>query len=178
MPNYCDFEMKIIGNEESRERFISYLNANYHYNIIDNDNYELDYCTADKHFFRVFEAEKIDEIFYNQIDPDFTIVSGNCAWSVITCMFNEPEGTYYGDWASHNFYNCDNFKGTHILEATKELNLMVEIFSMESGLDFMEHYVIDNGKLLVNDCQNYIEDYNEETEEAIITGGIDWEYTI
>lgn len=178
MPNYCDFEMKIKGSKENREKLISYLNADYHYDIKDNNEYTLKKCTADKHFFRVFEADEIEEGYYTTSDRDYSILTGSCAWSVVTCMFDDDNGTYYGSWKKNNFYDCKDFRGTHMIEVTKDLDLEVEIFSKEDGCGFMEHYVLNKGELLIEECVDYREEYDEESEEVSEIGGMEWNYTI
>ena len=64
MPNYCNFEMKIKGEEENIKKMISYLGAEYDFDIkeIDGEK-EIVYstCTSDKHFYRIFNVCLYDE---------------------------------------------------------------------------------------------------------------------
>ena len=45
---------------------------------------------------------------------------------------------------------------TSIDKVSKELDLLIEIVSEERGFNFTEHYVIDNGEILVNECNDLI----------------------
>lgn len=180
MPNYCDYEMKINGKKENVEKLISYLQAEYSYK--GDGTVE---CSADKHFFRVFGADVLEEY---EIDPGkedtlyTAIVGGCCAWSVYSCMM-QGEHTYYNRVKESN---KKEFYGTHMIEATRELDLEVEIFSEEPGCGFMEHYRIDKGEVLVDDCVDWCElydeegepIYDEETGEQETEGGVEWAYTI
>ena len=60
-----------------------------------------------------------------------------------------------------------------MFKATADLNLMVEMFSKESGLQLAEHYIIQNGKMLKSEVKNYkrffleMFDSKEEAEKEI-----------
>ena len=170
MPNYCDYELKIKGEKENVMKVVSYLQADY--------SYENGYsnCTADKHFFRVFEADTA----YEQIEDDglfSVVVYGYCAWSVYCCMFKGVH-TYYNDWTEGKKAKLNEpFKGINMEDITKELNLTVEIFSSEPGVGFMEHYLVENGEILVNECVKYYEQENEEGDYEGV-GGLEWAYAI
>lgn len=193
MPNYCNYGMKIKGKKENVDKMISYLQADYEYikakniapNLFEEDDieyYKLDKCTADKHFFRVFEAEHDKDSDEEREDGMVAAyVQGYCAWSVHSCMFSGPH-TYYTDW---NQCKCDDFRGTHMQQATKDLGLVVEIFSEESGCCFMEHFVVDKGEIIENECVDWEELYDEDGEpildengEQMSKGGLDWDFTI
>lgn len=196
MPNYCNYSMKIKGKEENVNKLISYLNADYHYSshmVGETKMYRLEDCTEEKHFFRVFSAveeELYEEKFGN--DTVAKVVSGDCAWSVSVCMF-PGFMSYYNSWTEKrdavtgksNKDLCDDFRGTNMLEATKELGLVVEIFSEEGGCEFMEHYLIDNGETIEEECVEWRELHDDDGEpildengDIMTEGGLDWEFSI
>ena len=151
MPNLCHYIAKIKGDKKDVETLLSYLESGYTY-FKDNETYPwLDekykmnftdgdkhlYCDADKHFWRVFECDKFEE------DDDgqeyYVMVEGDCAWSVHSCMFEGPL-TYSDISKDDGFYRLKKEHSTTMEEATKKLNLTVEIFSSEPGVGFAEHY--------------------------------------
>lgn len=190
MPNYCNYEMKIKGKKENIEKMYSFLKADYCYHRRKPESEKTPTeCTADKHFFRVFECELLDndaikppETFEEAVklvsdDIYSIVVEGYCAWSVFSCMFEGPH-TYYSDFVADMGKDNPNFKGITIPIASKELDLEIEIFSKEPGMGFMEHYVVDKGLTIIEDCIDYSEEYDEETDEYTESGGIEWNYTI
>lgn len=185
MPNYCGYDMKVIGVKEKVEEFIKVLKADYSYS---NNNFSFD-----RHMFRVFDAAVYDE----EINDDNYIayINGNCAWSVATCMF---ENGYYKD-VKERF--PDIFRGTTVVDESKKLQLKIEIFSEECGMCFQEHYLIDNGNIKIDESvdwqEYYLGDYKTKSEaekdlETTITdeewkehktdyierGGFEWDYSI
>lgn len=183
MPNLCSYELKAVGTKENQQKLLETMKADY--KIDKNDPI---------HMWRIFDA---DEYRDDTISDNEMIISGNCAWSVHSCMF-DGDGTYQKD--------DETGKGTTIVALSKELDLIIEIFSEECGYGFMEHFLIDKGELKINDCIDYNEYSNEyETYEEFIeeemdgdstivskeqfeqaknddeyikVGGIDWEFTI
>ena len=97
MPNYCNYEMKIKGRKENVDKFVSYVKADYHYDEIINENNDKEAVykelTSDKHFYRIFEACIIDEEIFENGDSE-VIISGYCAWSILSCM-TDDFGSYY-----------------------------------------------------------------------------------
>lgn len=181
MANYCNFELRVSGKDENVKKFFDCLKSNYRYadKITSAQkeeylhgykrHYEKDgihlFSDAEKHFFRVFDVNLDDEYF----DGSNTVllISGYCAWSVWVCMFrgskfeeNDSE-TYYSD--NYGIY-CALQKehATNMEDITKELDLVVEIFSYEPGVGFAEHYLVDNGTIIVNECVDYKEVYLED----------------
>lgn len=153
MPNYCNFWMKACGEKKDCLKLLEIMQRDYN-------------CTADDqpHLWRVFEAESTKETD-NSIE-----ISGYCAWSVETCMF-DGDGTYQsGDTTG---------KGTTIDKISKELNLDIEIFSEESGMEFAEHYIIIDGRITVAEETKFsefcLEDYEtpEEANEDLGLSGAD-----
>lgn len=167
MANKCIYEMKVKGNKDKIEKLLSYLKADYRY-----DDIKLLECTADKHFFGIFKCEVIKKEKNNGFYE--YILSGICAWSVKYCMFKD-------DYSFHSSYmklNKNNFKGTTLVEESRILNLDIEIFSEEMVSEFMEHFLIKKGEILINDCINYTEEYDELLDEYKYVGGVEWNYQI
>lgn len=130
MPNICNFDMKISGKKKDIERLYKMLN----------------YDESEKYrFYRVIECFYIYEEDLEDVDDNeyiSTFISGECARSVETCMLIE---------------DADKYEDlTSIDKVSKELNLLIEIVSEERGFNFTEHYVIDNGEILVNECNDLI----------------------
>lgn len=180
MPNYCSYSMKVkSGKEENIKEFLEIMRADYNYN-----EEGVNVCNT-RHFFRIFEAEpqqiaegkenKDLEIGKDDDGKFYMIIDGYCAWSIYMCMFS-GEGTYY--YCKANAEHGDKSMGVHIEEISKELKLDIEIFSEETGLEFMEHYIIEEGDLVLEEEFDYQELYDEETDEYTPIGGIDWTFTI
>ena len=141
MPNICDFRMKAVGNRESLKMLEKILIEDYDYldeEYINNKN-------NIKHLSRVFSAH-VEESYFNNNDDGFICVCGECAWSVDTCMLS-GDGTYY------NMNKNTQSNVTCLEEITKELGLVIEIFSEEYGMEFTEHILVNNGNVLINDVQ-------------------------
>lgn len=163
MPNYCSFDLKAVGKKENLLKLISYLKADYNYDSM----METCECSADKHFYRIFDFDVNEP--QDIIEGSFTGY-GCCAWSVWSCMF-DGDSTYY----DHN-KNIPYAKHTNMLEASKELDLEIEIYSEESGINFEEHFLIRKGVLVDHKCVDYENNYEldedgEETGEWEKVGG-------
>lgn len=163
MPNYCSYTMRVAGKKkENVEEFIKVIQADY--------NYLANKFTAPRHLFRVFEAESEDIVENN--GKFSTMIYGNCAWSVYSCMMEGP-ATYYSDCIHE--YN-ENFKGTTLVQESMLLNLDIEVFSKEPGIQFSEHYLIQNGEIIIDDETLYQEHYLEaygDFEEFVEETGYD-----
>lgn len=195
MPNYCDFNMKIVGERKDIEELIAVLNCDYSYKRISPDHingktyplvhqpaspiyyttngYRLARFTGPRHMFRVFEAyvdRSVDE-------PNASYISGYCAWSVYSCMF-KGDYTYYNDFLKDYGNRYIGFMGTTLPDESRRLNLKVEVYSEESGCAFMEHFLIDNGEILIEDCidieyEDILDENGEETGEWKTIGGFE-----
>lgn len=180
MPNYCDFDMKIVGERKNIEEFIAVLNSHYDYEPVSPDHirgktyplvhqppspiyyttngYRLAKLTGPRHMFRVFEAyvdRDLDEV-------NASYINGYCAWSVYSCMF-KGGCTYYNDFIKGYDNKYIGFMGTTLPDESRRLNLKIEVYSEESGCAFMEHFLIDNGEILIEDCVDV--DYEEVLDE-------------
>ena len=184
MPNYCSYSMKVKGTPKNVEEFFNIMQANYSYQedgtCIDPNTGEI----VERHFWRVFEAYIVDDETSGNIRS--TIINGDCAWSVHSCM-RSGRGTYQSDYPDRN--------GTTLQDESARLNLSIEVFSEECGCCFMEHYVYVNGREIVGDCVEWseyctedfetVEEMNEEYDtnftqeefeenEYLSVGGMEW----
>ena len=78
MPNYCNYQMKVKGNNENINEFISMMN----------------YTHPQKQFYRVFSADVYES------EDDYVCISGDVAWSVYCAFLSltgkcEHTGKYY-----------------------------------------------------------------------------------
>ena len=170
MPNYCSYNMKIIGSRKNCDEFIRRLKS------YDEPN----------HFWRIFEATVYDEQVADGDNSDNVSFSidGYCAWSLESCC--RSSGYSHG---------IDLFEVN-----TRDLNLKMEAYSREPGLEFEEHYIYDHGECLADECvsigvywwdkdeyptyEEYLADnegappeceFDEDTDEALIGGfGDSW----
>ena len=202
MPNYCYYEMRVKGKPENVNQFILSLQSDYGYTPVEISNRMLTYPRgkmliypndnnrrvfkvrqqiSSPHLFRVFEANLIrDQCYYIPPDENGDIIrtiSGYCAWSVYSCMF-EGRCTYYNDFMRDFGIRYIGFFGTTIPKLSRLLNLDIEIFSEETGVCFQEHYRVTNGNIIINDEVHITVDYDEETQEDNIQGGFDWKFNI
>ena len=114
---------------------------------------------------RVYSCDEVERYDYgNNIIS--TLVCGDCAWSVLTAMCA---------WG--------RFDTPSLESETKRLNLIVEVYSTETGCAFQEHFLIKKGIVEINDCVDYeehwiadyenIEEYNEEWETNFTADMVD-----
>lgn len=127
MANNCDFTMMVRGKSEDAATFYRYLT---------------DYDNSPKYFARIFSAT-IDDESVSDNGLKTLRISGDCAWSVYSCMC-EGDDTYFSDDLTG--------KLTCLREATKELHLEVEIRSTEPGFNFWEHFWYKDGECLCDEC--------------------------
>lgn len=115
--------------------------------------------------YEIWDDEKVD-----RRDGTVAVLGyGDCAWSVLTAMRN------YGG------------RAPSLESETERLGLKIEIYSSEPGCAFQEHVIIDNGKVIEEECVDYeehwvwefdtIEEYNKEygtnfTEDMVDEGNI------
>ncbi len=165
--------MKVAGKPENIREFIEVIQYKHHTRSLS----------------RVFEAGIDDEESINA--EGYVYITGDCAWSVHTCMM-EGQGAYVNDSIDENrkallelgelkkdlgndlikkaFFNkkkkeLESFPDSSLIRESEILNLTIEVFSEECGMCFSEHLVVSNGKIIVNDCENYYEYYFEEEDE-------------
>lgn len=136
MPNLCCFEMRIRGKKEDCLKFLQ------------KDNYE-----EENHFWRFFNFDSIEELGDNE-DYEIGIV-GSCAWSLEVCCRNSHPVDYNNEYGNKKDLFAEN---------TKNFNLVMEVFSNESGCCFAEHYIYNKGKCKLCDEVHYFEGYWDKEE--------------
>lgn len=119
--------MRVCGQKENVEQFVK---------IIKNGD--------TRRLSRVFDAY-VDESLKLPNGWVRASVSGTCAWSVYSCMW-EGEHTYFDQ-------SKDPTRTSLIIES-REKELDIEVYSEESGLGFEEHYRVKNGEILENEERN------------------------
>ena len=171
MPNICDFDMLVEGKKKDVDTFIKWLEADYHYFVDDSGIPKLE-CSSDYHFYRVFDVY-YDEINAKDDEVIRQVISGDCAWSVTVCMLRNCGSLYYKRTDDDEFK--DIRKDIDLVESSWLLNLKIEVYSKEPGMCFAEHYLIDNGKIVIDDCTEYQEiclveyETKEQAEEDLNT---------
>ena len=60
-----------------------------------------------------------------------------------------------------------------IVRLTEEYEVSVEMYSEETGFAFQEHYYIDKGKIICDECVDYIEICVDDLDEEEIEEEID-----
>lgn len=143
MANNCDFEMNIAGEKAAVNEFVQMLKWEGPF--------------EEQGLGRIYDFDEIEVKTLAKVN-DKELISlqggGDCAWSVLTAMMQE----YRKDFPS-------------LESETKRLGLALEVWSSESGCTFQEHYIIDKGNVLVDECVTYIEYWpdcmDEEEIEAL-----------
>lgn len=107
-----------------------------------------------------------------EFDPGLVIESGGCAaydvafdckWSFVTSFEEDGVNAMFGEGPEFTKYFHD-FCGDH--------KVGIEAYSEESGCGFEEHYVITpDGRIIVSDCVNMSESYDEDKDEWTKEGG-------
>lgn len=148
MANICSFSMKVRGKHEDIEKFYNAMSQN-----------------GNIWMGRGAEAE----INYDD-EAGTAMIDGWCKWSIQSALIDNAISmrTKPEMWAFGNA-DVDSLMFITLLEATEKWNLVMEVYSEESGCCFQEHYVFDNGEVLCDDCVDYEEywfDDYETKEEA------------
>lgn len=173
MANICDFSMFVIGKKNDIEAFYNALTQEGNFWIgrgvndtelnleiykNDNCNAEIDYCAE---------------------------INGWCKWSVYSALIDNAISMrdnntkwYFGD------VDVNKLHFITLYEASKKWNLSIEIFSAEGGMCFQEHYIVNNGDVIADECVDWrdgwdISDYDskedfEEENDMTITDE-EWE---
>ena len=92
------------------------------------------------HFFRIFSCE----VYEKGVEDNgmyYYKICGDCAWSLESCC---RASGYSG--------------GVDLFEVnTRDLQLIMEAYSKEVGMEFQEHYIYKYGKCLADECEKYCE---------------------
>ena len=133
MANQCDFILYVTGQEKDILEFKKRLQGD---------------SKTDKRYYGIDFTEDFGFIGLNNSLVSLEI-SGACAWSVENCFLKT--GYKYDD------FKLNHSNSTTLEEDTKELNLVVEVFSTEAGNRFQEHYVVSFGDVEVDEVLDYAE---------------------
>lgn len=135
MANVCSFDMKVVGRYQDVCNFYSCLQG--------VDEFEDSQMST-----RIYDAD-CWEVNDADTENSFMLISGSCAWSVVTAFIDRS--------SSPDEPTAVSF--------SKDCNLSLEFFSEECGLEFAEHYIIKDGKILVEEEVKYSEYYIEDVED-------------
>ena len=162
MANICNFSMVVKGKKENIEQFTDMMQQKG--TVWMGRGAVIDFT----------DMEELENGKYRcQID-------GDTKWSVQSSMIDnaismrtEPEKWSFG--------NTDKTKLTFVtmFEACNQLQLDMEVYSEECGVGFEEHFIFIDGELIIDECVDIVEKYNEETMEYERYGGFgDWDFEI
>ena len=108
-------------------------------------------------------------------------IDGETKWSIQSSLISnavsmrtEPE-----KWCFNDGTDKTELSFVTLFEACERLDLDMEVYSEECGIGFQEHFLFVDGELLADECVDYTEVYNEETDEYEPEGGFDdWDFEI
>lgn len=145
MANVCGFNMCVKGNRSDIEQF---YNA-----MLQKGNIWMG---------RGAEAE----ISYK--DENKAFITGWCKWSILSALIENAVSmrTEREKWG----FGEDDPKDLEFItlfEACQKWNLVMEVYSEESGCEFQEHFVCDKGLIVCEECVDWFEYgiYEYETKE-------------
>lgn len=191
---YCYFLMRVKGKKENVEEFIDVVETEClvtysSKNGVGKTYYECE-GKSDRHLWSLDNLifATVDELEDGVITID---IRGDCAYSVYSCMF-DGKGTEQSRHPDGN--------GTTLLQESANLDLEIEVYSSEPVYEFMEHYLIKYGELIVDEVVDYAEYFLEDYEDVeelnklcgtkftqedwdnaydyISVGGIEWKFNI
>lgn len=155
MANMCNFLMKVSGNKENINAFISALEQK-------------------DRIWMGRGAEILTVEFEDAPDKTTASISGWCKNSMEAALIHnavsmrtDPEKWFFGN------INTDDLEFLTLIEASERWDLAVEAYSEESGCEFSEHIKIIDGMLIENEtvhfCEYWLSDYDskEAFEKAI-----------
>ena len=157
MANMCSFSMLVVGKHEDIEKFYDAMSQE-----------------GNIYMGRGAEAEIEYEDDYDE-GKDRAQIDGWCKWSVQSALTDNAISMRDNPdmWGWDEGTDTSKLEFITLLEATKKWNLVMEVFSEEPGCEFQEHYIFDNGTVLVDECVEYQEywiceyDTKEEAEEEL-----------
>ena len=155
MANLCSLLMKVRGNKEDIIQFHKALNQEG--KIWMGRGAETDL---------VFEEDGA------------AFMQGTCKWSVISAlvdnaisMRNEPNLWAFSD-------EDKDLEFITLFEACKKWNLIMEVYSEESGCEFQEHFICDKGDVICEECVEWHEyDISEYVTKTAAEDELDIEIT-
>lgn len=147
MQNLCDFCLVAKGEKSKLEQLAEWL-QNTTYNYRRDSEHTLQYNgKAERHFWNI---DSFDYSLYDNGDCYMSMLgNGQCKFSVEYCMIDNPCTMYSHDCIEDQELNSLMKKHEISLqEASKLLNLDIEIFSEEPKSNWAEHLVISNGEVV------------------------------
>ena len=163
MANICDFNMVVKGKKENIEQFLDMMEQ------------KGTVWMGRGAMVNRIDIEEVENGKYRyQID-------GDTKWSVKSSMIlnavsmrENPDMWFFGEGVDKT-----KLSFVTLFEACEQLELAMEVYSEELGDGFHEHYLFDEGQLMISEIVEYTEEYNEETEEYESSGGFDcWDFEI
>lgn len=160
MANLCNFLMQIKGKKENMEKFCEALEQK----------------TSEAWIGR---GARI----YVEYEDNLANISGHCKWSVVSALIDNAKSMESqrlnngkGEWHWDEEMSSVK-KFITLFEACEMFNINMEVFSWESGCCFSEHLKYENGNT-TEECIDYSEKYNVETEEWDEIGGFSPDFNL
>ena len=159
MANLCSFSMQIKGSKDGIKRFYEAM-------------------TQEKDVWMGRGAD-----CYIEFEDDNTAsINGSCKWSIQSALIDNAMSMDYQKKTGEGYWSWDEESQKRdyitLFEACKKYHVNMEVYSEEPGCEFQEHYKYENGCEL-EDCVDYSEEYDEETDEYISTGGYgSWDFDL
>lgn len=141
MANLCFYSMKVVGERrENLEKFFRAMNWDGEY--------------KESGVGRVYDCDMVEEITQRADGLYQMTVAGDCAWSVQSSMIQGVR---------RDFPN-----GLPV--QSERLNLDIEVYAEECGMEFQEHFLFRKGEQLIADCVDWydidLEDFEDDAEKV------------
>lgn len=160
MANLCSFQMEIRGSIEGILKFFNALTQ-------EGD---------------VWMGRGADATLYLDEKNESASIDGCCKWSIQSALIDDAMSMDHQKKTGKGYWSWDKESQKRdyitLFEACKKYHVNMEVYSEECGCEFQEHYKYENGYEL-EDCVDYSEEYDEETDEYISTGGYEsWDFDL
>lgn len=163
MANICSYNMAVRGTKENIETFINMVNQ--------------------KGTCYMGRGAEVYDVEYEQLEENLwrCTFDGCTKWSIqaslvmdAISMRKTPER-----WAFSRDTDRASLTFVTLYEACEQLNIDMECYSEESDMGFQEHFLFKDGQLVLEECVEYSEEYDEENDEWIPEGGFgEWCFEI
>lgn len=183
MANLCDFEMRVKGRNINMKKFMDALTQKNNIYIGRGADACIDYDDEE-----------------DESEENTATVSGYCKWSIWSSLIDNAVSMRKTPKAWYHEKGEENLTFITLIEASTIYDLDIEVFSSEPGVGFEEHYYIEKGNMINDECVDYTEIYvgefetKEEAEEEyeikipdeewdnaddyIKRGGFNWDFKI
>lgn len=168
MANCCSYKACVKGKPDIVDKVVKYI-ADHSY---DGDpEIEVDYPYDEELGVRI----------------KIVTLNGVCKWSVFTAFNLEKYSPLYTIYETEKYDDPDtkwmidtaneihkqHVESPSILDirGDNDDDYTIEIFSEESGMGFAEHYILSAGKIILDECRDFYEVFDEKTETTMLTGG-------